>query len=106
MQREEQDLLRRLRQLTIEKKKIENRLSELEQNKPREEEEEVKDRDGSIIKIGDTVLFITKGKYQSSRGKVTRINTHRVTARDKRGNSISRAPYNLRRIETNNTYHE
>ena len=104
MQNEEEDLIQRLRQLTIEKNKIESRLSEIKNNKPRKEEE-VKDRDGSTINIGDTVFFITKGKYQSSQGTVTRINTFRVTAKDKRGNSISRAPHNLRRIK-NEDHHE
>jgi hypothetical protein len=96
MQNEEEDLIRRLNLLTIEKKRIETRLSEIKKS----EKQLTKDRDGNTINIGDTILFLTKGKYHSTRGTVTRINERRITAKDKRGNLISRAPHNTRRIET------
>ena len=101
MHNEEEDLIRRLNKLTLEKAKIEHRLFEIKQKKTlREEEEQIKvlDRDGSLINIGDTVIFLTKGRFHSTKGTVTKINEYRVTAKDRRGTSISRAPHNLRRV--------
>ena len=97
---EEEDLIRRLNKLTLEKTKIERRLLEIKQQKTHEEEEqtEVLDRDGSQINIGDTVIFLTKGKFHTTKGTVTKINKYRVTAKDRKGTSISRAPHNLRRV--------
>ena len=97
---EEEDLIRRLNKLTLEKSKIERRLFEIKQQKRTHEEEEqteVLDRDGSQINIGDTVIFLTKGKFNTTKGTVTKINEYRVTAKDRKGTSISRAPHNLRR---------
>ena len=58
----------------------------------------VRDRDGTEILIGDRVLFLTRGLYSSRTGIVYKIsqNGERVTSRDERDRSISRAPYNLR----------
>jgi hypothetical protein len=61
----------------------------------------VKDRDGNNICVGDTVLFLTKGKYHSTQGQVTQVNKMRVTSRDDQGNYISRAPHNVRRVQLN-----
>jgi chaperonin cofactor prefoldin len=97
MQSEEEELIQRLNNLTLEKSRIERRLSEIKQHKEAEKEA-IKDRDGKPINIGDTVIFLTKGKFQSSRGTVTKTNKYRVTAKDKRGRSISRAPHNLRKL--------
>ena len=49
------------------------------------------------ILIGDTVWFLTRGRYGSWEGVVYRISSNgaRVTARDDRGRSISRAPRNV-----------
>ena len=49
------------------------------------------------ILIGDTVWFLTRGRYDSWEGVVYRISSNgaRVTARDDRGRSISRAPRNV-----------
>ena len=55
MQNEEEDLIKRLNLLTIEKKKIETRLSEIKKS----EKQRAQDRDGNIINIGDTILFLT-----------------------------------------------
>ena len=101
MQNEEEDLIKRLNLLTIEKKKIETRLSEIKKS----EKQRAQDRDGNIINIGDTISFLTKGKYHSTSGTVTRINNHRITAKDKRGNLISRAPHNTRRINQGSSSH-
>ena len=98
---EEEDLIRRLNKLTLEKTKIERRLFEIKQQKRTHEEEEqtkVLDRYGSQINIGDTVIFLTKGKFNTTKGTVTKINEYRVTAKDRKGTSISRAPHNLRRV--------
>jgi hypothetical protein len=98
MQNEEEDLIRRLNRLTLEKTKIENRLLEIQQQRTHEDEDVILDRYGKPINVGDTVIFLTKGKFNSSRGTVTKTNEHRVTAKDKRGISISRAPHNVRKI--------
>ena len=52
---------------------------------------------GSEILIGDTIRFMTRGRYNSREGIVYKIsdNGARVTARDDRGRSISRAPQNV-----------
>ena len=49
------------------------------------------------ILIGDTVRFLTRGRYNSWEGVVYKIssNAMRITARDDRGRSISRAPRNV-----------
>ena len=98
MQNEEEDLIRRLNRLTLEKTRIERRLFEINQQKTHKEEQtEVLDRDRSPINIGDTVIFLMEGKFKATRGTVTKINEYRVTAKDRKGTSISRAPHNLRR---------
>jgi len=58
----------------------------------------VRDRDGTEILIGDTVLFLSRGLFASRSGVVYKIssNGERVTSRDDRNRPISRAPYNLR----------
>ena len=63
----------------------------------------VNDRDGTPIKIGDTVVFLTRGLFGSKEGVVYKVarNKARVTARDYKNNSISRAPHNLR-VKNNN----
>ena len=56
------------------------------------------DCDGTQIYFGDVVEFQTKGKYKSSRGIVYKVSSNklRVTARDEKNFSISRAPKNLK----------
>ena len=56
------------------------------------------DRNGRQIEIGDTVTFLTRGRYSSTSGIVTRFsrNGERVFARDNSGNEIARAPRNVR----------
>ena len=61
----------------------------------------VLDRDGSIIKVGSKVKFLTKGRFSTTGGIVTRFSrrNERVFTRDCNGNEISRAPHNLRVVE-------
>ena len=49
------------------------------------------------ILIGDSIRFLTRGRYDSWEGVVYKISSNgaRVTARDDRGRSISRAPRNV-----------
>ena len=60
----------------------------------------VKDCDGTPIYIGDKVKFLTKGLHSATEGIVYKISSSktRVTARDARNFSISRAPKNLKVI--------
>ena len=49
------------------------------------------------ILIGDSIRFLTRGRSNSREGIVYKISNNgaRVTARDDRGRSISRAPRNV-----------
>ena len=60
----------------------------------------IKDRYGSTIQIGDRVRFLTAGRWKAKEGTVYKITKERVTAYDKRKNSISRSPYNVQKIPT------
>ena len=54
------------------------------------------DRDGTEIGFGDTVYFLTRGKYDSTEGIVNSSNVDRVFSKDYCGRLIARAPNNLR----------
>ena len=110
--REIQETIKKLKNLriTIEEKEKELRL--LKENerkyKTKIQHQEAKrtgtsDRDGTPIWFGDTITFLTKGLYGSSEGTVYKVakNKSRVTARDTKGNSISRAPNNVRVVGVN-----
>ncbi len=97
MQNEERDLIERLQFLSLEKQGIERRLKEI-RGKRLINRTLIKDRDGNLIRIGDKVTFITKGKYTSTEGIVTRANQSRITAKDSHGNHISRALHNVRKL--------
>ena len=58
------------------------------------------DRDGNLIRIGSRVTFLTRGRYNSTGGVVTRFsrNQERVFTEDPSGWEYSRAPYNVRVI--------
>ena len=62
---------------------------------------QVKDRNGNNILIGSRILFLTKGKYNSTAGVVTRFsrNNTRVFAKDIDGVEIPRAPRNVKVIK-------
>jgi molybdopterin converting factor small subunit len=72
-----------------------------EERKLKSSEIRLYDRDRTPISIGDTVLFFTKGLFNTKEGVVYKLadNRSRVTSKDKKGNSISRAPYNLRVVK-------
>ena len=55
------------------------------------------DRDGTVITIGDRVTFLTKGKYKTFSGTVTRFSRGgvRLFAVDINGNEVPRAPRNV-----------
>ena len=61
----------------------------------------VRDTNDTEILIGDKVRFLTSGVYDSWTGVVYKVSSNgaRVTARDERGRSISRAPSNVEVIE-------
>ena len=58
----------------------------------------VRDCDGTPIYIGDRVKFLTKGQHSAKEGIVYKISDSktRVTARDARNFSVTRAPKNLK----------
>ena len=58
------------------------------------------DRDGYPINVGARVTFLTRGRFRSREGTVTRFsrNSERVFAQDDNGNEIPRAPHNVRII--------
>ena len=58
------------------------------------------DRDGIGIKVGDRVTFLTKGKFRTTEGTVSRFsrNGERVFAIDTNGIEIPHAPHNVRII--------
>ena len=65
-----------------------------------------RDRHGEQIEVGDYVNFLTKGRFKSKSGKVTKINHVRfITAVDDEGRKINREPQNVeiyRRANANN----
>ena len=106
-------LLQELERLTLVSNNIRNTIRRLEQqeqergfDKPAENtaprqvpsERRAIDRDGNIINIFDQVTFLTRGRFRSTQGVVTRFskNLERVYARDGNGNEIPRAPRNVR----------
>ena len=64
----------------------------------------VRDVNGTEILIGDEERFLTRGVYNSWTGTVYKIsrNGARVTAKDERSRSISKAPGNLEVLELRN----
>ena len=61
----------------------------------------VRDRNGTEILIGDEVMFLTQGAYNSWSGVIYKVSSNgaRVTARDNNRRSISRAPNNVEIVE-------
>ena len=54
-----------------------------------------KDKSGRNIFLGDTVKFITSGRYDSAQGTVTGFSKSRVLSTDYKNREIPRAPHNL-----------
>ena len=98
----------RIAELKIEQERVTKHLDDLIKEKSNrqkkqqiitkniEQERGVLDRYGNTICIGDTVSFLTKGKYKSKSGRIMKIQETRITAIDKKGNKINRAPHNTR----------
>ena len=57
-----------------------------------------KDRDGTVLNIGDKVIFLTPTKFKSTEGHISQFNPQRVTVLDSRKVNIVKAPHNLRVI--------
>ena len=101
-----EELRRELYRLRIAAERIVNLLQTTEDRRDRRTEHYihshpvVRDRDGTEILIGDRVIFLTRGLYSSRSGTIYKIssNGERVTSRDDRNRSISRAPHNVRVI--------
>ena len=60
-----------------------------------------RDQDGRTISIGDTVFFLTRGRYNSTQGTVTKLskNHGRVFSIDGKGHEVPRAFRNVRVID-------
>ena len=56
------------------------------------------DVDGEEIHTGDTIAYLTEGKFYSKQGTVVKVSAQKriVTSVDNGGRNISRAPANLR----------
>ena len=54
-----------------------------------------RDKHKRKIYIGDTVKYLTSGKYSSTQGVVSGFSKSRVTSTDDNNNEIPRAPHNL-----------
>ena len=54
------------------------------------------DKFGARIHIGDKVVFLTKGRYDSEEGIVSGYTKTRVLPTDYRNREIPRAPHNIR----------
>ena len=99
-----ESLRQELNRLTLASSNILRAIEDLERRElpgqPDPREIQITDRDGTPIKIGDRVIFLTKGKFKSTSGTVTRFsrNKERVYATDSNKKEISRAPRNVRII--------
>ena len=99
-----QDLSSQIEELTIEVESRKQKLRVLRDRKSAEErlrranrrsDQAARDSWGNLIVLGDTVLFNTRGLFNSTYGVVTKISKARITARDDSGRAISRAPHNV-----------
>ena len=111
---DDRDLVRilaeQIRDLRLAANQIERTLEQHleERERPAEENQErgpptnplVHDRERNDIHIGDRVIFLTRGLYNSTTGTVYNVSRigSRVTARDDSDRSISRRPGNVRII--------
>ena len=105
-------LTKQIRELRIAANQIERTLERHLEERQRQSEENqdrgpptnplVQDRDGDNIHIGDQVIFLTRGLYNSTTGMVYKVSStgSRITARDDSGRSISRRPSNVQIIYT------
>ena len=105
-----ENLRQELEALTIASKNIERAIRDLEQQEQQLNEVSSADadatacpldRDGNKLKVGQEIKFLTRGKFSSTRGTVTRFsrNNIRVFAIDSKEVEVSRAPRNVRIIK-------
>lgn len=106
-----------LAQLSIEKDELEtrlqNRLKQTGEGKPQQSAprnrgrnngksaggKKFRDRDGTEIQIGDNVITLTAGKYDSRQGKVVSFSKHRVRFIDTNNRYQEREPRNLQVVD-------
>lgn len=60
---------------------------------------DLRDRDGTVIDIGDTVSFLTATKYKGTEGVVHQFSPKRVTALNKDGRKVIKDSNNLRVVK-------
>jgi transcription antitermination factor NusG len=97
------ELVLELREIRIRERSTRDQINQLTEEQERRRESTarsviVRDRDGAPIKEGDSVRFLTKGKFKSFWGIVEKVAENRISSRDPRGVLISRAPWNTRVI--------
>jgi transcription antitermination factor NusG len=98
------ELALELRKIRVHERKARNLINQLTKEQTRRRESTVRgiivhDRDGAQIKQGNSVRFLTKGKFKSTWGIVEKVAENRISSRDPRGVLISRAPWNTRVIK-------
>lgn len=95
-----QRLIDKLERLEIEIAEVKNDLKTIVATTDKKPQgTKAKDRNGTPIKIGCRVRFLTKGKYHSTGGTVTKIGRTNVTSKDNEGNHIVRNFNNVEIIE-------
>ena len=106
-----QELTDQLRNIRLATESIEQAIHRLQEENERDDDRTqpaterglptnppTRDRDNQPIHYNDEVIFLTRGLYNSTTGRVYRVarSGNTVTARDDRGRSISRQPRNVR----------
>lgn len=106
----------RRRTLEREEAEIQTEIQRLEVEQQRQSEtrfatsnvQEVHDVHGNILNEGDYVNFLTKGKFDTRGGTITKIQPgHRfLTAKDRKGRLINREPKNVLLVRKVNEQHD
>ena len=95
-----QRLIDKLERLEIEIAEVKNDLKAIVTTTDKKQQgTKAKDRHGTPIKIGCKVRFLTKGKYHSTGGTVTKRGRTNVNSKDNEGNHIVRNFNNVGIIE-------
>jgi hypothetical protein len=95
-----EELIKRIDRLEIENKILRKDLNKcIKTTEPTNNT--AKDAKGKVLKVGQKVRFITKGKYTSTEGVVKTIKETRVISIDSRKNKIVRAHRNVEIISNN-----
>jgi hypothetical protein len=96
-----EQLIKRIEKLEIENNTLRKDLNKCIKDKqiPNDQTKQsqigARDAKGRILKIGQKVRFITKGKYKSTEGFIETIKETRVISIDNRKNKIVRAHQNV-----------